>query len=198
MQPVVAAGETTSFPSTSSALTDDASYMQRASSSPAPVACAALTASTAATAAMMTQTLTRRCRPQSLTTRRCRGHVPHWMVVARLSPSRLATPVQSPPQRGVALPRHLRSRRPTELFSSLLIALPPGERRLRPLSAVRFGRGRPRALAAGEPPPERASTRSHFPPLLGRRNLRALEFRQERARLPVGLGAASLPQRAAS
>jgi hypothetical protein len=96
------------------------------------------------------------------------------------------------------LPRHLRNLRPAELFSSLPIALPPRERRLTPLSAVRFGRGRPMALAAGEPLPERALTRPHFPPLLGRRNLRALEFQQERARPPVDLGDVSLPQRAAS
>lgn len=96
------------------------------------------------------------------------------------------------------MPRHLRNLRPAELFSSLPIALPPRERRLTPLSAVRFGRGRPMALAAGEPLPERALTRPHFPPLLGRRNLRALEFQQERARPPVDLGDVSLPQRAAS
>jgi nucleotide-binding universal stress UspA family protein len=41
MQPEVATGETTTFPSTSSALTEDAPQMHGASSRPARVACAA-------------------------------------------------------------------------------------------------------------------------------------------------------------
>src|SRR4051794_11027686 len=100
MQPEVAAGETTSFPSTISALTDDAPHMQGASSRPAPAACAALNASTATTAAMTTQTLTRRCRPQDLTTRGCLAVAPNAMGrVAHLRPCR----VLSPPARRLRL-----------------------------------------------------------------------------------------------
>jgi hypothetical protein len=67
MQPVVAGGDSTSFPSTISALTDDAPHMQGAWSRLAPVACADLKASTPASAAITRQTLTRRRRPQNLT-----------------------------------------------------------------------------------------------------------------------------------
>jgi hypothetical protein len=69
MQPEVATGETTSFPSTISALTDDAPHVQGAWSRFAPVACAAGIASTAAAAAITKQTLTRGRGPQNLTTR---------------------------------------------------------------------------------------------------------------------------------
>ena len=90
MHPEVAAGETTTFPSTISALTDDAPHMQGASSRPAPVACAALNASTPTTAAMTTQTLTRRRRPQNLTTRGCRAATRNAMGrVAHLRPRRV-------------------------------------------------------------------------------------------------------------
>jgi hypothetical protein len=67
MQPEVATGETTSFPSTISALTDDAPHMQGAWSGLAPVAWADLNASTTTTAAITRQALTRGRGPQNLT-----------------------------------------------------------------------------------------------------------------------------------
>src|SRR5215211_5334641 len=89
MQPEVAAGETTSFPSTSSALTDDAPHRQGAWSRLAPVACAALNVSTAATAAIRRHTLTRR-RPLNLTARACSAVTPGAMGrVAHLRPARV-------------------------------------------------------------------------------------------------------------
>jgi hypothetical protein len=71
MQPVVATGETTSFPCFISALTDDAPQAQGVWSRLAPVACADLKASTTMSAAITTETLTRGRRPQSLTPRGC-------------------------------------------------------------------------------------------------------------------------------
>src|SRR5215211_3694711 len=89
MQPEVAAGETTSFPSTSSALTDDAPHRQGAWSRLAPVACAALNVSTAATAAIRRNTLTRR-RPLNLTARACSAMTRDAMGrVAHLRPARV-------------------------------------------------------------------------------------------------------------
>src|ERR1041385_8952344 len=73
MHPEVAAGETTSFPSTISALTDDAPHVQGVWSPLAPVACADLNASTPTRAARTRQTLTRWRRPQNLTARGCRA-----------------------------------------------------------------------------------------------------------------------------
>jgi hypothetical protein len=70
MQPEVATGETTTFPSSISALTGDAPHMQGPSSRPAPVACAVLNASTATIAAMTTQVLKRRVGRNNLTTTR--------------------------------------------------------------------------------------------------------------------------------
>jgi len=67
MHPEVAGGEPTSFPSTISALTDDAPHVQGAWSRLAPVACADLNASTTTSAARTRQTLTRWRRPQDLT-----------------------------------------------------------------------------------------------------------------------------------
>jgi hypothetical protein len=69
MQPEVAAGETTTFPSTISALTDDAPHMQGAWSCLAPLACADLNPSTTTATAITKQALTRGRRPQNLTTR---------------------------------------------------------------------------------------------------------------------------------
>jgi hypothetical protein len=67
MQPEVATGETTIFPSTSSALTDDAPHVQGARSCLPPLACADFNASTAATEAMTRSTLMRGRGPQNLT-----------------------------------------------------------------------------------------------------------------------------------
>jgi hypothetical protein len=87
MQPEVATGETTSFPSTISALTDDAPHVQGAWSRPPPVACADLNASTATTATMMAQTPMAERGPQNLTTRGCRAVIPSAMGrVTHLSP----------------------------------------------------------------------------------------------------------------
>src|SRR6266498_1584866 len=87
MQPDVATGETTSFPSTTSALTDDAPHMQGAWSCLAPLACADLNASTATATAITKQTLTRGRRPQNLTTRGCQAASPSTMGrVAHLRP----------------------------------------------------------------------------------------------------------------
>lgn len=74
MQPEVAACETTSFPSTVSALTDDAPHVQGAWSCLAPVACADFSASTPTSAATTRQTLTKRRRPQNLTGPRMPSH----------------------------------------------------------------------------------------------------------------------------
>jgi hypothetical protein len=96
MQPEVAAGETTTFPSTTSALTDDAPHMQGAWSRLAPVACADLNASTATAAAITRQTLTRGRRPQNLTTRGCRAASPSTMGrVAHLRPRRVLLSMRS-------------------------------------------------------------------------------------------------------
>jgi hypothetical protein len=95
MQPEVAAGETITFPPTSAALTDDAPQRQGASSRPAPVAWAALNASTATIAAMTMQALTRTCRPQNLTTRGCRAATPNAMGrMAHLLPRRVPSSPQ--------------------------------------------------------------------------------------------------------
>jgi len=84
MQPEVAAGETTSFPSTISALTDDAPHVQGAWSCLVPLACADLSASTATATAMTKQALTRWRRPQNLTSRGCRAASPStwaaWLI----------------------------------------------------------------------------------------------------------------------
>src|SRR6266496_2623404 len=83
IQPDVAGGETTSFPSTTSALIDDAPQVQGVRWRPAPVACADLSASRP-TSARSRQTPKRSRWPQSLTARGCRaatrsaiGHVAH-------------------------------------------------------------------------------------------------------------------------
>jgi hypothetical protein len=72
MQPEVATGETTTFPSTVSALTDDAPQVQGGWSCLAPLAGVNVNASTAATAATTRQALTRTRGPQNLTARGCR------------------------------------------------------------------------------------------------------------------------------
>ena len=79
MQPEVAVGETTSFPSTTSAFTDDAPDMQGAWSWLPPLACADLNASTTTATAITKQTLTRGRGPQNLTTRGCRAASPSTM-----------------------------------------------------------------------------------------------------------------------
>jgi len=66
MQPDVAGGETTSFPSTISALIDDAPQAQAAPPRPAPVAWAALNDSTP-TIAIRRQTMNMSRWPQSTT-----------------------------------------------------------------------------------------------------------------------------------
>jgi hypothetical protein len=89
MQPDVATGETTTFPSTVSALTDDAPHVQGAWSRPAPVACADLNASTATTAPITAQTAMTERGPQNLTARGCRAVIPSTMGrVTHLRPRR--------------------------------------------------------------------------------------------------------------
>jgi len=108
MQPEVAACETTSFPSTTSALTDDAPHMQGAWSCLAPLACADLNASTARATAITKQALTRGRRPQNLTTRGCRAASPSTMGrLAHLRPRRVLSSMRSSqtfpsPRRGPA------------------------------------------------------------------------------------------------
>jgi hypothetical protein len=133
MQPEVAAGETTTFPSTTSALTDDAPHMQGDSSVLAPLACADLNASTATAAAIIRQTLTRGRRPQNLTTRGCQAASPSTM--GRVAHLRARRVLSSMKQGELALPRKaLRDRTrtrhgPPHLYARFTRA--PGNRRLR-------------------------------------------------------------------
>ena len=104
MQPDVATGETTSFPSTTSAFTDDAPHMQGAWSCLAPLACADLNASTATATASTKQALTRGRRPQNLTTRGCRAGSPSTMGrVAHLRTRRVLSPMR--PSQTFRVPR---------------------------------------------------------------------------------------------
>ena len=90
MQPEVATGETTSFPSTISALTDDAPHVQGSWSRLAPVACAELNASTDTSATMTALTPMTERGPQNLTTRGCRAVIPSAMGrPAHLSPQQV-------------------------------------------------------------------------------------------------------------
>jgi hypothetical protein len=107
MQPEVTTGETTSFPSTISALTDDAPHMQGSWSRLAPVACADLNASTAASATMTTLTPMTDRGPQNHTTRGCRAVIPSAMGrVTHLSPRQVLVDAPGTYER----PAYLRSR----------------------------------------------------------------------------------------
>src|SRR5438874_13694598 len=109
MQPAVATGQTTSFPSTISALTDDAPHAQGSSSPLPPLACADVNASTDTTAITALTPMTERG-PQNLTTQGCRAMIPSAMGrPAHLSPQQVLVGATSalPTSRALAaaLPR---------------------------------------------------------------------------------------------
>src|SRR6266550_6631120 len=90
MQPEVATGETTSFPSTISALTDDAPHVQGSWSRFPPLACADVNASTDTSATMTALTPMTERGPQNLTTQGCRAVIPCAMGrPAHLSPQQV-------------------------------------------------------------------------------------------------------------
>src|SRR3989442_8779838 len=79
MQPEVATGETRSFPSTISALTDDAPHVHGPGSRLPRVACADVNASTDTSATMTALPPMTERGPQNLTTQGCRAVIPSAM-----------------------------------------------------------------------------------------------------------------------